>query len=150
MTRRFLTTACLLMLAVVLPSADAGPKPPPSEVTVLLKDASLTFEARDVTLQLGKDGTAKVTWRWDSQSVRPHNVEADDGTFDSHPGCGESGVYGLGTGTASCGFTGLTSYTRVFRKPGVYRYHCAIHGGARSGMAGSVIVKAIPKVVRRT
>lgn len=145
MTRtRTLLTACALPLALVTAPADAAPALPTSAV-VTVRDTPLSFDAKAVTLQLGKDGKATVTWKWEPASVRPHNVRADDRSFDSHPQCGGSGVYGAPTGTAQCGFTTATTFTQTFRRAGVYRYHCAIHGGPATGMAGTVVVKAAPK-----
>lgn len=146
--RSVLLLAALVPVAGLLPSASAAP-PPPSEATVLLKDAPLSFEAKNVVLQLNKEGTATVTWKWETTSTRPHNVEDDKGTFNSHPGCGGAGIYGLGTGLAECGFTAATTYKQTFRKPGTYRYHCTIHGGPGSGMAGTVVVKAAPAAAKR-
>lgn len=145
--RSFLLAAVLIPVAALLPAASAAP--PPSEATVLLKDSSLSFEAKTVVLQLSKKGTATVMWKWETTSTRPHNIEDDRGSFNSHPGCGGPGFYGLGTGLAECGFTAATTYEQTFRKPGTYRYHCAIHGGPGSGMAGTVVVKAAPTAKKR-
>lgn len=141
---RSVLVACLLPLAALAPGAQAAPSLP-TTVTVQVKDSPLSFDGKMVVLQLGKDGTAQVTWQWERTSTRPHSVQADDGSFDSHPGCGGPGVYGLGTGLAMCGFTGTTSFRQTFRKAGVYRYHCAIHGGPRAGMSGTVTVIAATK-----
>lgn len=146
--RTLLLSAVLVPVVGLLPAASAAPAPP-SEATVVLKDSPLSFQAKTVVLQLNKQGAATVTWKWDTTSTRPHNVQDDRGTFDSHPGCGEEGFYGLGTGVASCGFTAATSFTQTFRQAGTYRYHCAIHGGPGEGMAGTVIVKAAPKAKKR-
>lgn len=133
----------VVALAALLPPAEATPAPP-SAVTVMVRDQALAFDARTVVLQLDRNGTATVTWRWETTSTRPHNVEADDGTFNSHPGCSGGGYYGFDPGVASCGLTGLTTYRQTFRRAGVYRYHCAVHGGPENGMAGTVVVKAPP------
>ena len=149
MTRRpLLVLAALAPVVGLLPSASAAPAPP-SEATVVLRESPLSFEAKTVVLQLSKDGTATVTWKWDTTSTRPHNVEDDKGTFNSHPGCGDSGYYGVGGGVESCGFTAATTFTQTFRKAGTYRYHCAIHGGPGEGMAGTVVVQSAPKAKKR-
>lgn len=149
MTRRtLLLTAVLAPGLGLLPSAAAAPSPP-SEATVVLKDSTLSFEARTVVVQLDRRGLATVTWRWDTASVRPHSVQEDSGAFDSHPGCGDSGFYGLGTGVARCGYTAATTFTHTFRRAGTYRYHCAVHGSPGQGMAGTVIVKGPPTPRKR-
>ena len=142
--RPLLLSAVLLPVAGLLPPASAAPAPP-SEATVVLRDSPLSFEAKTVVLQLSEQGTARVTWKWDTTSTRPHNVQDDKGSFNSHPGCGDEGFYGLGTGVTNCGFTAATTFTQTFRKAGTYRYHCAIHGGPGQGMAGTVVVKAAPR-----
>ena len=145
MTRRtVLLAAALTSVVGLLPPASAAPAPP-TEATVVVKDSPLSFQAKTVVVQLSKDGAATVTWKWDTTSTRPHNVQDDKGTFNSHPGCGDSGYYDVGGGVASCGFTAATSFTHTFRKAGTYRYHCAIHGGPGEGMAGTVVVQAAPK-----
>lgn len=146
--RALLLAAALAPVVGLLPSASAAPAPP-SEATVVLKDSPPSFQAKTVVLQLGKDGTATVTWKWDTTSTRPHNVEDDKGTFNSHPGCGDSGYYDVGGGVARCGFTAATTFTQTFRKAGTYRYHCAIHGGPGEGMAGTVVVQRAPKAKNR-
>jgi parallel beta-helix repeat protein len=59
--------------------------------------------------------------RWDNVGFRDHTVTADDRSFNTRldPG-GE--------------------FTRKFRKKGYYFYHCTLHGQARSGMWGVVVV----------
>ena len=134
MTRTALIAALVLPVVALLPTAEAAPAPA-SSATVVVKDN--VFEASAVRLVLGPDGTAKVTWKWDTTSSRPHSVTADDKSFNSHPGCA-SAVPGL----AFCGYSTATSFSQTFRKAGTYRYHCSIHGGPGSGMAGTVVVTA--------
>ncbi len=150
MTRRpLLFAAAVVPLLGMLPSASAAPAPPPSEATVLVKDSPLSFDAKTVVLQLDTRGTATVTWKWDTTSTRPHNVVHDQGGFNSHPGCGDPGYYGVSTGLAHCGYTAITSFKQTFRKPGTYRYHCGVHGAPGVGMTGTVIVKARPAAAKR-
>lgn len=148
MTRRILSCAIVSVLALSLGATASAAPPPPSTASVVLQDSPLSFKAKVVVLTLDKGGrgTATVTWTWDTTSTRPHNVEADDSSFNSHPGCNSGGgFYGADTSLAACGFTAASSFTQTFRKPGVYRYHCAVHGGAGgAGMAGMVVVKGPP------
>ena len=69
---------------------------------------------------------------WTNQDDVGHSVTADDGSFDSHPGCTETG--------GSCLPKGGT-FKVTFTKPGRYAYYCRVHGGpGGSGMAGTVTV----------
>lgn len=140
---RSIVVACCLPLVLSLAPAQAGPVPP-NATTVTLRDGTLSFDSKAVTLQLGKDGLATVTWQWETTSTRPHNVRSDDMSFDSHPACGSS-TTGVPTGLAQCGYTGMTTFRQTFRKPGTYRYHCVVHGSPRKGMAGTVVVKPAPR-----
>lgn len=143
MTRRPLLLSAALLAALGLSPAAVAAPAPPDRLTVLVKDSPFSFEGKTVVLQLGKEGTATVTWQWEMTSTRPHNVKDDKGAFDSHPGCS-----GAGAGLARCGFTGVTSFTQTFRKAGTFRYHCSVHGSPGEGMAGTVVVKAPPKAKR--
>lgn len=138
---RAVTTAAVAALVLVGVPAAAAPAPPPSTATVMVKDS--LFVAPSVTLQLDGSGKATVTWQWESTSTRPHNVRDDAKAFDSHPACS-----GSGAGVAQCGLTGVTSFKQTFTKAGTYRYHCAVHGGPKSGMAGTIVVKAAPRAKR--
>lgn len=61
-----------------------------------------------------------------------HSITADDGSFDSHPGCGFS--------TDRCMKEGDT-YSRTFKKVGRFPYYSKLHGGPRGeGMAGAIVV----------
>lgn len=146
MTRRILLLIAAALPAVaLLPAASAAP--PPSAATVMVKDSF--YESKVVALTLAK-GKATVTWKWDTMSVRPHNVQADNDSFNSHPECNTGGgFYGLDTSISGCGFTAATTFTQTFTKPGLYRYFCTVHGGTNgAGMAGTVLVKA-PLVKKR-
>jgi len=62
------------------------------------------------------------TVEWTMDGNAPHTVTADDGSWDS-------GILAPGT-----------TYTRAFDAPGVYAYHCSLHGAPGVGMAGTVLV----------
>lgn len=150
MSRRALVivTAALPTVLLLVP-ASAAPAAP-SSATVVLKDSPLSFVNRDVVVTLAA-GTARVRWQWDTTSVRPHSVKADDGSFDSHTGCNAGGgYYGADTSLAACGYGATTIFTQTFHKPGLYRYFCAVHGARNGqGMSGTVLVKAAAAKKRR-
>lgn len=151
MSRRavVVVTAALPTLLLLVPASAA---PAPSSATVVLKDSPLSFVNKNVVVTLAA-GTARVRWQWDTTSTRPHSVKADDGSFDSHPGCNTGGgYYGYGavTSLAACGYGGTTTFTQTFHKPGLYRYYCAVHGAEHGqGMSGTVLVKAAAARKRR-
>jgi plastocyanin/nitrous oxidase accessory protein NosD len=59
---------------------------------------------------------------WKNSGFREHTVTADDRTYDS--GRMDSG----------------DEFAHTYRKTGYYFYHCKLHGAARSGMWGVVVV----------
>lgn len=85
------------------------------------------FDPPEVAVRVGET----VTWR--HMDDLGHSVTADDGSFDSHPSCGAIGGACMGPGE---------TFTHAFPRPGLFRYHCRIHGapGGR-GMAGKVVVE---------
>ncbi|MGH2740256.1 MAG: cupredoxin domain-containing protein [Actinomycetota bacterium] len=85
------------------------------------------FDPDSIEVDVG--GT--ITWAHAGQA--PHTVTADDGSFDSHPGCNPD----TETGCMQNGDT----FEQTFDEPGEFRYYCKIHGGeGGAGMAGVVIV----------
>jgi plastocyanin len=85
------------------------------------------FQPKTITVQAGS------TVLWEQQGNLPHNVEADDGTWNSHPACTPA-VGG------SCMDDGDT-YSRAFPEPGTFAYFCRVHGGAGGvGMSGTIRV----------
>jgi plastocyanin len=115
----------LLALAVVLGNrllhtspAVAGP-----QSTSVIVDVSLdnfAFSPQFITV------TAGSTVRWTNNQVNPfpvtHTTTSDTGLWDS--------------GFLSPG----NFFTYTFDSPGVYGYHCTIHGLSGSGMYGTVVV----------
>ena len=76
--------------------------------------------------------TAGVPVTWLDGDRQGHTVTADDGSFDSHPGCS----YGI-----DCMQRG-DRFRSVFDRPGTFRYHCRLHGGpGGAGMSGEVVVR---------
>ena len=81
------------------------------------------FEPANLTVPAG----ARVNWYWPVGSVG-HNVVPDDGNQPATSG-------------APAGYPKFLSFQ--FGTPGVYRYHCAVHGGpGGAGMSGTVTVVA--------
>ena len=80
---------------------------------------------------------AGTTVTWVQTGAAPHNIVADDGSYDSHPDC----LSDIG----SCMARG-DEYSMTFDEPGEYPYYCVIHGrpGALDdpvNMAGMIIVE---------
>jgi len=76
-----------------------------------------------VTIPVGDSVT------WTNTGTAPHSVTADDGSFDSSPGC---------PGNINACIQGGGTYTHTFSTAGTFGYHCKVH----AGMAGTVIVQA--------
>ncbi len=75
------------------------------------------FEPDDLAVRPG------TTVTWVNQDDRDHTVTADEGAWDS-------GLIPPGE-----------SFAYTFEQPGIYLYHCALHGGpGGEGMAGSISV----------
>src|SRR5436309_10873699 len=101
MGRKALALAALLVLVALPRRASAA-------TAVTLEDN--TFNPRMVTVATG----STVTWTDDG--ANPHSVTADDGSFDSSPGC-----------PSACLKRGDT-FAFTFPGPGMFRYYCRIHG----------------------
>jgi plastocyanin len=95
------------------PSSD--PAPDPSDGTATVKVLDSVYEPEDITVAAG----TTVTWEWVDTEL-PHNVVADDGTFNS----GDLVTEG--------------SYSFTFDEAGTYSYHCVAHKS--TGMVGTVTV----------
>jgi len=102
---------------VVLPGEPAGA----ADKNVMIKGTK--YNPTSVTVDPGDT----VTWR--NEDDTGHSVTFDDGSFDSHPTCGQL----LGT----CMGQGETA-EHSFDQPGEFTYKCKIHGS----MVGTVTVKA--------
>lgn len=109
-----------------LPKGPGGSKDGGAKL-ILLK-AGNVFSPVTFAAKVGE----KVTWRNDDGSGQPHNVVADDGSFDSNPQCGAD--------QTKCMPNGGT-FSSTFGKAGKYGYYCVVHGAkGGAGMAGTVDV----------
>jgi plastocyanin len=80
-----------------------------------------TFSPKNIMVNSGDT----VTWKWDDADQ--HTVTSDTGAWT------DSGVRGGGPPNAT--------FQHVFNAPGVFKYHCQIHGAPNGvGMSGSVTV----------
>lgn len=85
------------------------------------------FVPREVVVRAGE----AVTWVHKDGRL-PHNVVADDGSFNSHPTCARPG--------GEC-MKGGERFTHAFTQPGTFSYYCRPHGApGGQGMAGTVRV----------
>ena len=97
---------------------DNGGGVPPTGVVHTVNLNNFVFSPQNLTINVGDI----VHWVWGD--VQPHSTISDGGIWDS-------GVH------TAVGFT----FDRSFPVPGVFPYHCLIHGGAGgAGMAGTITV----------
>lgn len=96
---------------------------PAMAASVDMNDA-LQYVPATVTIAAGDSVT------WTNVGTAPHSVTADDGSFNSSPGCPGNINSCIGAGG---------TYTHTFSSAGTFAYHCLVHGAA---MSGTVIVQA--------
>lgn len=85
------------------------------------------FEPRQLTVAAGTEVT------WFQTGTQPHDVTADDGSFESHPDCS------VGDPTKCMRPGG--EFKRRFTEAGSFPYYCTVHGfRGGSGMAGTITV----------
>ena len=110
----------------IMYTAIAAPDPDASTTVLLLDEGNTSrFEPASITVAVGDT----VNWFWAVGSLA-HNIVPDDGNAPSTSG-------------APIAYPKFLSFR--FMIPGVYRYHCAVHGGPGGvGMSGSVTVLAQP------
>jgi plastocyanin len=82
--------------------------------------ANNRFEPQTIAIRAG----GSVTFDWPTGSSQ-HNLIPDDGKDRPNDPAVRNGPF---------------SVTVIFPAPGDYFYHCSVHGGARSGMFGKVVV----------
>jgi plastocyanin len=114
--RRSAFAALVVMLAVILAPTVAGAQyGAAGEQKVSARDDF--FEAEAVHVPVG------TTVEWTNDGREPHNVTADDGSYDSG---------NLGAGAR---------FSITFRKAGAYPYYCKYHGSKGGlGMSGVILV----------
>lgn len=105
--------------------AIAGPDPEAENTVQVLNAGGNRFEPASITIFAGDT----VNWFWPPGSAG-HNVVPDDGDLPPHSG-------------PPADHPKFLSFR--FVTPGVYHYHCMVHGAAGGvGMAGSVTVEPRP------
>jgi plastocyanin len=100
--------------------------------TVDVAMKGLKFSPDTVTLYEGDS----VRWTHMDGMATPHNVVADDGSFDSNPSC--DSTVPVGVPLAQVCMVGGSTYVHLFDKVGTVTYKCRVH----SGMTGTVHVLA--------
>ena len=106
---------------MIMYTALAYPDPNGLNTVLVLNDGGNRFEPASLTIVAG----ATVNWFWPVGS-QGHNVVPDDGNAPATSG-------------APHDYPKYLSFTFVI--PGVYHYHCAVHGGVGGvGMSGTVTV----------
>ena len=106
---------------MIMYTALAYPDPDAPNTVLVLNDNR--FEPASIAVSVG----GVVNWFWPVGS-EGHNIVPDDGNAPATSG-------------APAGYPKYLSFT--FANPGVYRYHCAVHGAPGGvGMSGSVTVLA--------
>ncbi len=116
-TKATVMAAALLACALVASTAPAGTasRIVSAQPAAGVRIRNFEFEPRELTVKAG----TTVTWTNEEGS---HTVTSDTGAFASP--------------TLLAGKT----YSRRFTRPGTYAYHCSFHGGAGSGMSGTIVV----------
>lgn len=106
-------------------TAIATPDSAAPHTVHVLTDGGNRFEPAAITVVVGDT----VDWLWPEASAE-HNIVPDDGDAPATSG-------------APAGYPKFLSFQ--FLLPGVYPYHCAVHGGVGGvGMAGTVTVRPAP------
>jgi plastocyanin len=109
---------------MIMFTALAYPDPDAPTTILVLNDGGNRFEPASLTVSAG----TTVNWYWPAGSAG-HNIVPDDGNAPATSG-------------APAGYPKYLSFT--FVTPGVYHYHCAVHGGPGGlGMSGTVTVLPI-------
>lgn len=111
---------------MIMFTALAYPNPDAANTVHVLTDGGNRFQPTSLTVFVGDT----VNWLWPVGST-DHNIVADDGDLPPTSG-------------APAAYPKFLSFR--FTIPGVYHYHCAVHGGPGGvGMAGAVTVLPRPR-----
>jgi plastocyanin len=106
---------------MIMYTALAYPDPDAPNTVLVLNEGGNRFEPASITIRAGHT----INWYWPVGSIG-HNIVPDDGNAPVTSG-------------APAGYPKFLSFT--FAIPGVYHYHCAVHGGPGGvGMSGTVTV----------
>ncbi|MBA2457615.1 MAG: hypothetical protein H0V43_01520 [Gemmatimonadales bacterium] len=114
-----------ILPGMIMFTAIAAPDPDAANTVHLLSAGGNRFQPASITVTVGDT----VNWHWPVGSIG-HNVVPDDGNAPATSG-------------APTGYPKFLSFR--FVTPGVYHYHCAVHGSPGGvGMSGSVTVLPPP------
>lgn len=114
---------------MIMYTALAYPDPDAPNTILVLNDGGNRFEPANVTVSEG----ATINWYWPVGSEN-HNIVPDDGNAPVTSG-------------APASYPKFLSFT--FVNPGVYHYHCAVHGAPGGvGMSGTVTVVPVTPGLR--
>jgi plastocyanin len=108
------------LVAAVIVAATFSPVPARAVAPAEVDIRDNFFDPREIRIEPGEAVT------WTDRGFRPHTVTSDTGLFDS--------------GAINAG-----DFSFTFEEKGTYYYHCRLHGAARRGMWGVVIVGTPPK-----
>lgn len=118
--RALLATALLAAVVNAIPAIAATPEVA-TAATHEVKVRDSFFEPQQTFVDIGDTVT------WDGGGFRPHTVTSDTKLFDS----GKMGP--------------SDEFSFRFRKKGKYYYHCKLHGAAKKGMWGVIVVGDLPE-----
>ena len=121
MGRVALLCAAFVVLAAAMPAEPSVMTAPASATTVIVQLRDDFFDPATVQIAPGD------SVRWVNAGRNPHDVIANDGSFQSKI---------LQTGE---------SFTVTFPKIGSFAYYCHLHGASGSGMSGTVFVGVSPE-----
>jgi plastocyanin len=112
----------LLSLLVLLPAAALASPASAQDETYGGVVTALDNVFRTPVLRIEPGATVA----WDNGGRAPHDVTADDGSW------------------ASAQLEPGAEFEHTFDEPGLYPYHCTLHGGPERGMTGVVVVGDTP------